>query len=90
MAEDRPYRVVAMADSLALPRDERGEGLLWEETWHYRLERHLESAGHLLEVVNCGIRARTACSLNGPDSREHVLHRRPAAVVLQVGGGTVR
>ena len=40
----RRPRIVALADSLALPRDEKGEVLLWEETWPYLLAEQLAGA----------------------------------------------
>jgi lysophospholipase L1-like esterase len=78
-------RIVALADSLSLPRDTDGELLRWEETWPRRLERRLRERGVEAEVINAGRRARTADTLDGADFDEHVVYTKPDVVVLQVG-----
>jgi acyl-CoA thioesterase-1 len=77
----RRPRIVALADSLALPRDEKGEVLRWEETWPYLLAEQL--AG--VDVINCGARARSSDQLLGDALYEHVALKRPDVVVVQVG-----
>jgi hypothetical protein len=78
-------RIVALADSLALPRDREPDVLRWQETWPYVLEKDLLAAGLPAEVINCGGRARTVDTLLGADFREHVYLKRPQVLVLQVG-----
>lgn len=90
IAEDRASRsgrrVVALADSLALPRDEGGDRVRWEETWPRVLQRQLADCGMSDdEVINCATRARTATTLNGHDFQEHVRFKRPDVIVLQIG-----
>lgn len=73
-------RVVALADSLSLPRDD----VLWEQTWPYLLRQYLSDYGLDAEVINCGVRNRTAGSLI-PDFKEHVIRKRPTVLILQIG-----
>jgi len=78
-------RVVALADSLALPRSEGGERVAWEETWPSELQRLLGEVRPGAQVVNCGRRARTVDSLLAEDFFEHVVLTEPSDVVVQVG-----
>lgn len=78
-------RVVALADSLALPRSDGGETVRWEETWPSVLQASLREVRPGAEVVNCGQRSRTADSLSGEDFVEHVLLKAPSVVIVQVG-----
>lgn len=77
-------RVVALADSLSMPRPERegGTRVRWDETWPKRLEARLQARGIEAEVINCGKRSRTALDL---EVREHINFKEPDVVVLQVG-----
>ena len=77
-------RIVAFADSLAMPRNENGAILLWEETWPYLLEKSLVAEGLGAEVINCGARARTSTMLLG-EFTEHVVLKRPDVVIIEVG-----
>ena len=77
-------RIVALADSLALPRREGTDILLWEETWPSVLGRLLRDEGISAEVINCGARARTIDSVNA-DFVEHVVFKAPDVILLQVG-----
>jgi lysophospholipase L1-like esterase len=78
-------RIVVLADSLAMPRDEGGARLLWEETWPYRLDELLRRDGLDAEVLNCGSRARRADHIHGTEFLEHVAYKRPDVVCLEVG-----
>lgn len=78
-------RIVVLADSLAMPRDEGGARLLWEETWPYRLNERLRRDGLDAEVLNCGARARRADHIHGTEFLEHVAYKRPDVVCLEVG-----
>jgi lysophospholipase L1-like esterase len=78
-------RIVALADSLAMPRSEDGEVVTWEETWPYRLQCGLPAEFGAVEVINCGARRRLVGSIVGQDFSEHVVWKRPDAIVLQVG-----
>jgi lysophospholipase L1-like esterase len=80
------YRVVAIADSLALPRIEGDTCVLLEETWPARLARHLAACSPRGEVVTRGMRARTVDTLsNEQEWLEHVRFAQPDAIVVQVG-----
>jgi acyl-CoA thioesterase-1 len=74
-----------LADSLAMPRDEGGARLAWEETWPYRLEQRLRAAGRGAEVLNCGARSRRADQIHGAEFLEHVVYKRPDLVALEIG-----
>lgn len=78
-------RIVAIGDSLSLPRREGADLVRWEETWPYRLEQRLRFVHPGHEVINCGARRRTITSLIGPDFREHIILKEPDVVVLQIG-----
>jgi acyl-CoA thioesterase I len=76
-------RIVAYADSLAMPRPELG--VRWEDTWPYQLGRLLRQRGLDAEIINRGQRARTADSLTGQEPYENVVWVEPDVVVLQIG-----
>lgn len=78
-------RIVALADSLALPRPEPSGRVLWEETWPYVLQQELYSTGLKADVINCGMRARTIDTILGFEFTEHVILKRPDIIILQVG-----
>lgn len=80
MSARRP-RVVALSDSLSLPRP----GLSWEDTWPSRLYEDLRQLGLDAEVINFGRRRRTVDTLTGPDFEQLVEFVEPDIVVLQVG-----
>ncbi len=73
-------RIVVLADSLAMPR----EDVRFEHTWPYRLQAALREAGLTADVVNCAARARTADMLIA-DFTEHVVFKEPTDIVVQVG-----
>ena len=85
----RPLRIVALADSLSLPRIEGEERVIWDDTWPYRLQQMLtatETATETtMEVINCGRRARLVETINDHDFLEHIAWKRPDIVILQVG-----
>jgi hypothetical protein len=78
------YRIVALADSLAMPRPvkENQIRVRWEDTWPRRLEAILRSRNPRYEVVSFGKRSRTVTDL---ELRETVTFMEPDIVVLQVG-----
>jgi lysophospholipase L1-like esterase len=79
-------KIVALADSLAMPRRENGETVAWEETWPVRLREKLDVVlPEPVEVINHGRRARTVDSLIGPDFEENIRFIRPEVVIIQVG-----
>ena len=76
-------RVVAYADSLAMPRPDLG--VSWEDTWPHRLGGLLRQRGVDAEIINRGRRARTAASLTGQEPYENVVWLQPDVVALQIG-----
>ncbi len=78
-------RIVVLADSLSLPRDDPGERVLWEETWPSVLEAELEEVGRPAQVINCGVRTRTSDRIVDGEMDEHVRLKRPRVVLVQVG-----
>lgn len=78
-------RIVVLADSLALPRNEPPNVVLWEETWPARLQQACDAHGLTAEVINCGARSRRITSLIGHDFHEHIELKRPDVLVLQIG-----
>ena len=83
----RRLRIVALADSLALPRDENGTRVLWDDTWPYLLGECLRGEHRLdSEVINHGQRSQTAPDLIRPHPfTMNVVLTRPDVVVVQVG-----
>jgi hypothetical protein len=82
----RRIRIVALADSLALPRDENGTRVLWDDTWPYRLGEELRDLHLEAEVINHGARSMTAPDLIRPHPfTNHVVLTRPQVIVVQVG-----
>ena len=81
----RQLRVVALADSLSLPRVDGLEDIRWEHTWPWLLQRMQPIESCDLEVINCGMRARTVDSLVKHSMTEDVVFKRPDVLVLQVG-----
>jgi hypothetical protein len=77
-------RIVALADSLAMPRRSENNFVRWEHTWPYLLQARLRSAGLDAEVINRGERGRTADTLVR-DFHEDIEFKRPDIVVIQVG-----
>lgn len=75
-------RIVALADSVSLPRDEPGGVVRWEQTWPRRLEAVLGQEA--VEVINCGMRSRTADMLKS-GYEEDVRLKRADVVILQIG-----
>lgn len=82
MKED--LRIVALADSLAMPRPAKNDarGVAWSETWPKRLEYRLRRIAPECEVISAGKRSRTATEL---EEREYVSFIEPDIIVLQVG-----
>jgi len=78
-------RIVVLADSMAMPRLEQGCMIYWDDTWPYLLEQSLRNRGIESEVINCASRSRTADTLTGLDFLEHIIWKRPQAIILQVG-----
>ncbi len=78
-------RVVAFADSLAMPRDNPPDVIRWEETWPRQLSDALARKQLPSEVINCGGRARTIDSLVAVDFVEHFVFKRPDVAILQIG-----
>ena len=77
-------RVVAIGDSLALPRSDPQDVVRWEETWPYQLNCLLRESAIDAEVINCGSRRRTVDTLVS-GFEEDVVLKRPDVVILQVG-----
>ncbi len=79
---DRLFRIVAIADSLAMPRNEGADQLRWEETWPYVLQKQLPNT----EVINCSSRAKSSVKLAmGGDLDEHIFLKQPNLAIVQVG-----
>jgi len=83
-AVNKPLRIIALGDSLALPREIAADTVLWEETWPYLLEKELRASGIDAEVINCSRRERTADTLV-TEFREHIRFKHPDVAVLQIG-----
>lgn len=83
--DSRTTRIVALADSLALPRDEGTDVVRWEDTWPSQLQRLSELHGVRLEIINCGARSRRMTTTIEGDFYEHIVLKLPDIVILQVG-----
>ena len=79
------FRIVVLADSLSLPRNQGKDVLKWEQTWPWVLQNKLNSSGGNYEVINCGKRARRVDSINGRDFIEDVILKEPNILIIQVG-----
>ncbi|MEM9074499.1 MAG: SGNH/GDSL hydrolase family protein [Myxococcota bacterium] len=78
-------RIVALTDSVGLPRIAEGDHTYWDDVWPQVLERVLREEGVKTEVISCGMRSRTSRDINRLQFREHVIMKRPTALVLQIG-----
>jgi lysophospholipase L1-like esterase len=83
MTATTPLRIVAAADSLALPRP-APDNISWEQVWPTLLEERLCRAGLDSRVLNHGQRARTLPDLLAT-YEDVVACWNPGLVVLQIG-----
>ncbi len=72
-------RVVVVADSLAMPRNEEGGVVKYEETWPFLLAQEFPA----LEIINKGERARTIRTTK--NGIEEILLLTPNIVIFQIG-----
>lgn len=72
-------KVLVLADSLALPRKEKDDVVLYEETWPYLLQKNHPN----LHVINWGRRSRT--SLTTLSEFNEVVLINPDTIFIQVG-----
>ncbi|MBT3468027.1 MAG: SGNH/GDSL hydrolase family protein [Opitutae bacterium] len=86
-AENLLLRVVAITDSLALPRDEDGTCVVFDKTWPYLLSEILRVGYRAKSEVICnGKRALTADQIVSPHFfKYNISLYRPSVLVIQVG-----
>ena len=78
-------RIVALADSLSMPRKDGPDVVLWHQTWPQVLQSTLQQSHPGLQVVNAGARERTSRYLPTNAYEEQVFYTDPDALVVQVG-----
>jgi hypothetical protein len=83
--DSKTTRIVALADSLALPRDEGTDVVRWEDTWPSQLQHMCDLHGVRAETINCGARSRRITTTIEGDFYEHIDLKRPDIVILQIG-----
>lgn len=79
-------KILTIADSLAMPRNEGSDIVLWTETWVYILERELRKTDRDIQIVNRAERAKTMSSLEAPSLfSEYVELFQPDTIIIQLG-----
>ncbi len=79
-------KILTIADSLAMPRKEGNDIVLWDETWVYILEKELRKTDRDVQIVNRAERAKTMSSLEAPSLfSEYVELFQPDTIIIQLG-----
>lgn len=79
-------KILTIADSLAMPRKEGNDVVLWNETWIYILEKELRKTDRDIQVVNRAERAKTMSSLEAPSLfSEYIEFFQPDTIIIQLG-----
>jgi lysophospholipase L1-like esterase len=79
-------KILTIADSLAMPRKEGNDVVLWNETWVYILEKELRKTDRDIQIVNRAERAKTMSSLEAPSLfSEYVELFQPDTIIIQLG-----